>query len=111
MKSKPSDWYNLSYEQQRAWERTNRELEDMEYERDQAREESEKTFRENQRRRQEYRNEIEAIREERITAEEELEEANSEIRLLSMFLKERNLKADYDNWTKGKIQKGESSGS
>jgi DNA repair exonuclease SbcCD ATPase subunit len=42
---KPNDWYQMSYEQQRSWEKQNRALEDLEYEKDRAREEAERSDR------------------------------------------------------------------
>jgi hypothetical protein len=41
MRRKPDNWYHMTYEQQRAWEKAEREREDLEYERDRAREDAE----------------------------------------------------------------------
>lgn len=47
--SKPSNWYNMSWEEQRAWQRAESEREDLEYRARQAQEEAEQVRRDAQR--------------------------------------------------------------
>lgn len=98
--SKPINWYDMDDNAQRAWQRQESERQDLEHERDQAREAAERDQARHKRQMASYRDEVEAIRVERAELEEAAEEAGEELDYVNRFLRERKLMEDYQSWRK-----------
>ena len=98
--SKPSNWYLMDAEQRRQWEALDRERQDLEYERDQARNQAEQDDRRHKRAVADYRDELEAVRMERADLQEAAEEAGEELDYVNRYLRERGYMDDYKAWRK-----------
>jgi len=96
--NKPANWYDMPYEQQRAWERQAREREDLEYDLDRAREESLQSHNDARRRERELRQCMSERDETIASTADELDAANAELRLRDAFLKEKGLAGEFDDW-------------
>jgi hypothetical protein len=88
----------MTYDEQKAWQKQDREREDLEYERDREREARERTEANEQRLRKEYRQEMASAQEQRENLCEELREANREAWLYRRFLTFKQLHAEFDKW-------------
>lgn len=76
---RPPDWYNLSPEQQRFWDRSRREQEDLEYDLERTRDEHERAARQSADAAREAKRELESVR---CEADEAFESLQDDIRAL-----------------------------
>ena len=104
MMNRPRDWYDMTHDQQRDWERREREREDLEYDLDRARQDSERLDRQRQESIRYLRG---ALDEERNSNAEyidslatERDEWKVEATAMRSFLKEKGLAEEFDNWLK-----------
>lgn len=104
---KPSDWYNLSYEEQQKWQKSNREFEDLEYEKDRAQETAERSARDVQaaKRNAEFaRSEAQELRYEASELADAVADLTRENGLVYEYLREKSLYADFTAWLKNNAE-------
>lgn len=96
--SRPSNWYVMDSDQQRAWERAERERDDLEYEHRRAIEDAESAARNNQRKLQAKAAELVNARMEQSSLVQEIEELTSEVALAHQWLKDNGHWAAFKDW-------------
>lgn len=98
MSSKPNNWYHMTYDQQQAWQRQEREREDEEYRRREAEEALERKQRNERKMRDEFKSELSSERSRYDELLEDLRDANEERRQLKRFLEAKGLTAEFQGW-------------
>jgi hypothetical protein len=99
---RPSNWYDMDYDSQRAWERNDRQRRDAEYERDCLQDDLESQARCCRREHQDYQSQIDAIRSENgnmiSELEQEIDSLREETSLFQEWLKLKGMSAEFDEW-------------
>jgi hypothetical protein len=95
---KPDYWPEMSYDEQRAWERQARELDDAEYERDLERQSRESAEAQARKEREARKREAEGHREEYEAQADDLRHTEAELRLRDEWLKLKGLEEEFDDW-------------
>lgn len=91
---RPSNWHDMDWNERREFERQAREVEDLEYDADRAKEAAEAS----DRRASEARRSAASAREEAQGAWEQYREAQDELDLALEFIKTKNLTTEFDDW-------------
>lgn len=96
--TRPNDWHQMSYDQQRAWEKQERTMNEVEYE---LRRESEDRARaeiDARRVRADYKMEMESAQGQRDELQSKINQLRRSIRWFNQFLKMKGLTEEYDAW-------------
>jgi hypothetical protein len=95
MRSKPSNWYQMTYDEQRAWERQERERDDLEYDLERAREDAEHAARRAKRKLAAQREELESMRDVASGSSAAASEARHALHQAHAFIRAKGLWDEY----------------
>jgi len=96
--NKPSNWYQMSCEERRAWDRAERQRQDLEYERERALEDAERAERYALQRERQLSAMISENESRLGDANDALASANAELALYEQWVKEKGLAGEFDDW-------------
>lgn len=90
----------MSYDEQRQWERDERERSDLKSERDNIRDDLEREQSASRRREHDFKLRIEAADNDNAVLAEDLDEVRDELQLAEKFIEEKGLSAEFEAWKK-----------